>query len=65
LQDVCEDSQLRSRLQTGAAQRAARFSADAMVDRYCEIYDELISGKPREDCGEFGTSEFAPAERYA
>jgi glycosyltransferase involved in cell wall biosynthesis len=65
LQDVCEDNQLRSRLQTAAAQRAVRFSADAMVDRYCEIYDELISGKPREGCGEFGTPEFAPAERYA
>jgi hypothetical protein len=65
LQDLCEDNKLRSRLQTAAAQRAARFSADAMVDRYCEIYDELISGNPREGCVEFGTPEFAPAERYA
>ena len=59
-QHLCEEKGMRSRLQAAAAQRAARFSADAMADAYCEIYDELICAKLRDR-----SAGYALAERYA
>jgi glycosyltransferase involved in cell wall biosynthesis len=60
LQHLCEEARVRSRLQAAAAQRAARFSADAMADAYCALYDELVCAKTR------GRSAvYARTERYA
>ena len=46
-----EDEKSRSRRIASGLANAARFSSAAMVDRYCEIYRELIEAgvKPRAD----------------
>jgi glycosyltransferase involved in cell wall biosynthesis len=42
LQSVCRDVPRRTELQRAARLRAARYSAAAMVDGYCEAYERLL-----------------------
>jgi glycosyltransferase involved in cell wall biosynthesis len=60
LQHLCAEDRMRSRLQAGAAERAARYSADAMARAYCELYDELIGAKTSRR-----PAQFASTGKYA
>jgi glycosyltransferase involved in cell wall biosynthesis len=43
---MCEDHELRARLQRAAARRARRYQLSATVDAYCSVYRELLHHPP-------------------